>query len=178
MTREAPQAIRPWAEISGDVPARRRLPSRRGPSSPRALEPEQHWWAGTPKAYLVNGVRVEFHYIAALAGAVGRTPATIRLWERQGVIPVAPYFKRISDGTLRPFRRLYPRAWIEAAERIANEEGIISHRPQAWATSEFSIRLGEAWRELALWADSALSTTPQRSLRPRPGEQSGTRQSE
>jgi hypothetical protein len=142
--------LRPWAELVGDAssgPVARTTPSRRGHSD--AAVDERPWWASHPKRYTIAGAAGEFHYVSALARALGRSSATIRQWERQGVIPVAPYFKRTAAGTLRPLRRLYPRAYIEAAVRIAGDEGLVGHRPQAWAACAFSDRLHEAWHELA-----------------------------
>lgn len=100
---------------------------------PPAPEPEEEATEGKPlrwdkndyhrRWYPLNGVSTEFFFTGAVAVALGRKPATIRLWERKGWIPPATY-RTPAKGT-RPGKRLYTRAQIEGMIEIAQDVGLL-----------------------------------------------------
>lgn len=70
---------------------------------------------------LPNGETIELFYIGTLAGALGRTPPTVRKWEISGVLP-DPLFRDVNG------RRLYSQEQIDAivkcAERAKIKQGM------------------------------------------------------
>lgn len=81
-------------------------------------------WVENPyykRELYLDGEAVVFYTLAALAEALGRKPVTIRLWERQGTFPTAPFrTKERGQG-----KRIYTREQIEGVVRIAVEEGVL-----------------------------------------------------
>lgn len=88
----------------------------------------------------------ELFEIGALADALNRTPATVRTWERKGIIPPSPL--RRPRQRVEGQRRLYPAAFIEVSRHIAESEGVRFGRGRI--PRRFSKRLYEAWRLLGL----------------------------
>lgn len=66
---------------------------------------------------------MEFFSIGAFAAALNRPVVTVRLWERQGRIPMAPY--RMPDHKGGKGDRLYTRAVIETTRMVFAEFGVL-----------------------------------------------------
>ncbi len=95
----------PWPYSS---PRRAPLPRR------TAVDPA---WARHPKHLRrPNGQLEEFHYIGALAEALGKSPFSVRRWERESVLPPTPFLHRVRGG---PARRLL--MWIDALLGLGQE---------------------------------------------------------
>ena len=78
---------------------------------------ESNGWDSNPIMKTLGGTETEVFTIGALALALEKTIVTIRLWERKGYIPRAPY--RLRSKTLKGQKtggnRVYTRALIESA---------------------------------------------------------------
>lgn len=101
------------------------------PELPAAVEPQEPEpsWATTPRfqrALLLDGEEVVFYTISAFAFALGRTPGTVRAWEKRGVIPDAPF--RAGSDSPRGERRLYTREVIEQVRELADSLGMIEFK--------------------------------------------------
>lgn len=119
---------------------------RRGSVAPTVEVESINDWDASPKVYVVQGVEVEFFTIGALAKALSRKPVTIRMWEANGIIPMARFR---SPGPAGKQRRLYSRAQVEGIVRIAKEEGIDKpNRQVATAGTQFTERVIRLFEEV------------------------------
>ncbi|MEU4534306.1 MerR family transcriptional regulator [Streptosporangium sp. NPDC023825] len=76
----------------------------------------------TTKTYLVGGRKTELYTIGQLATMLGRSPVTLRAWERKGHIPPTP-LRRNFEGT-RGGRRLYTKAQVLGIVHAARITGV------------------------------------------------------
>jgi hypothetical protein len=105
------------------------------------------FWACSPKKYRLHGVVREFYYVGALAAALGRSSATIRRWERLGVLPATPFrMIREHPGSTR---RLYTESMIQAIVAIAESEGVLDAKVASFANNKFSARVWEVYFDTA-----------------------------
>jgi len=89
----------------------------------KAQQHESDQWDLKPFIFTVKGKETEFFPIGALALALGgRSPNTLRAWEKEGILPKSVFVKPSKDPRGR--RRMYTRAMVEGLVRIAKEEGI------------------------------------------------------
>lgn len=112
------------------------------------VEPEIPWDA-SPIIRTVRGKEMEFFGISALATALNRSIVSIRLWERKGYIPRAPY--RLPDHAGGKGNRLYTRAIIKATIREFDKAGVLDPGTRIrWASAHknLTIRLVEKWSAL------------------------------
>ena len=95
----------------------------------------------------VYGKRIRCVTVGGLAAALGRSPRTIRLWERTGLLPKAPFLLRPDNP--RAQRRLYPEQLVEVFAQVAKSEGFgrrrrsgldDRHRDQLWAVYDDVMR--------------------------------------
>ena len=90
--------------------------------------------------------------IGALASALNRPIITIRLWMKEGYIPLSPYrlpAKPDKNGEMREGRRLYTRAMIEAAINIFAKAGVLHANRIEWAKHRgITSKLTETWEEI------------------------------
>jgi hypothetical protein len=102
-----------------------------------------------PRVYTVKGKDVEFFTIGQLAAELGRSPVTLRKWERDGVLPKATFVAPNPKQDSRAKRRLYSRAQAVCIVLIAMEEGLLKSegRPLISAT-RFTERVTALFREL------------------------------
>jgi hypothetical protein len=107
-------------------------------------------WDYKPYTFLVGGVETEFFSIGQLGKALGgRSPNTLRAWEREGIIGKSPYVKPSSTPNGR--RRMYTREMVEGLVAIAREEGILwPHKGSRISNTKFSERAIELFRRLRL----------------------------
>lgn len=119
-------------------------------------EPDPDAWDAKPLVYDVDGQACEFFTIGQLAQALGRSPVTVRRWERLGVIPVAN-FRSPTRTVAQKARRLYLRLQVEWIVYIAREEGLMEDRvskqgnpvpPPNIAETNFTARLIAKWQEM------------------------------
>ena len=101
--------------------SKRKIPTTR--VAPKAVV-EAGAWDENPLCLTINGAKVEFFTIGMLALALERTPAALRRWEANGVLPKARYRTQASDPLKQ--KRLYTRAQCEGIIRIAQEEGLMA----------------------------------------------------
>jgi len=113
------------------------------------VDPE---WDHKPRKYTSGGEEREFFTIGHLALALGRRPVTIRLWEREGVIPKATY--QVNSESKNGRRRLYTRAQVEGLVKLAVEEGILISHQRPISTTQFTARSIELFKSLAASATS------------------------
>jgi len=92
-----------------------------------------------------RGRRFEAHYIGELAARLGKSSHTIRRWERQGILPTAPFEQPLRRG---PARGLYPPAWIEGVVAIAEDEDLIGRKPACLERTGLTARTQELHRRL------------------------------
>jgi hypothetical protein len=155
--------VKPWSQVACDV-----APTCGGKAEPIASRPERSvsvswrpgdtFWASDARPLEMPGSAglATSYPIRSMAAALGRTSATIRRLERAGVMPPAPYVRR--GVCLEGDRRRYGRAHIEAAVRVAEEEGVLAGKVSSFAASRFSELLHREYDILA-------SRCPTRALR-------------
>jgi hypothetical protein len=114
----------------------------------RAGEAEQPEVLGTPRTFTVGERDVEVYSVGDLARNLGRKAVSIRRWEQEGIIPLAPFYKRGIGNDPRGQRRYYSRAHVEGIVRIAREEGILDDLRKIIATTKFTDRVHQLFKEL------------------------------
>ncbi len=146
------QQFQPWREFVRGEPHLPRRPER---PRPRFGDP---WWARHP----TRGDDGRIYYPTRdLAAALGLTPSRLRRWICSHWIPDTP-FRRLGV-TREGNRRLYSRAMIEAAIRIATEEGVIERkRCNGLGESPFGIRVAQTWARLNEQGRALVSAPPKR----------------
>ena len=96
---------------------------------------ESNGWDSNPIMKTLGGTETEVFTIGALALALEKTIVTIRLWERKGYIPRAPY--RLRSKTLKGQKtggnRVYTRALIESAIEEFNRRGLLGAARVEWS---------------------------------------------
>lgn len=112
----------------------------RADSGRREVSAEEHWDT-KPRVYDTADGPTEFFTLGHLAKALGRKTATVRKWEREGVIPKAMFQVPGRDGDLRGRRRLYTRMQVEGIARIAAEEGLFVNTRKPFEETQFKERV-------------------------------------
>lgn len=106
-------------------------------------------WDANPIIKMHNGVETEFFLPGALAKALGKSTVTIRLWERRGHIPQAPYrLPGYTDakGNKHPGKRVYTRELIEAAIEEFDARDLLGVARVEWKKhTDLTIALVERW---------------------------------
>lgn len=106
-------------------------------------------WDATPIKRTIRGKEMEFFAIGSLAQALGRSIVSVRLWERKGYIPIAPY--RLPDHKGGRGKRLYTREIIEATVAAFDAWGLLAPDTRVQWNGEhkdLTIHLVEKWAEL------------------------------
>jgi len=88
--------------------------------------------------------------IAALAAALEKQVVTIRLWEKKGFIPIAPY--RLRSKTLNGKKvngnRVYTRELIEIAIEEFSKRGLFGSARVEWKLhSDLTTALVQTWKD-------------------------------
>jgi hypothetical protein len=112
---------------------------------------ESNGWDETPITKLVKGVETELFTIGALAKALEKEIVTIRLWEKKGYIPGAPYRLRSKslNGKKVSGNRVYTRDLIEIAIEEFKRRGLIGSARVEWKQhSDLTTVLVERWKEV------------------------------
>lgn len=108
------------------------------PKVSRRKAGESNGWDENPIIKTLGGVETEVFTIGALAHALEKTIVTIRLWERKGYIPRAPY--RLRSKTLKGQKtggnRVYTRSLIEATIEEFSRRGLLGTARVEWNQHE------------------------------------------
>jgi len=128
---------------------------KRRPLNPQARKPkviEEGSWDANPQVKILpNGSVVELFSAGAFALALGRPLVTVRLWERKGYIPRAPYRLKsmLVDGVKKPGWRMYSRDMVESTIKAFEARGLMEAPRIDWNRySELSIELMETWKKI------------------------------
>ena len=126
---------------------------RRNPDTKvsRRKNGESNGWDNNPIIKTLGGKEVQVFTIGALAQALEKTIVTIRLWERKGYIPRAPY--RLRSKTLKGQKtggnRVYTRALIESAVEEFSKRGLLGSARVEWNQHEdLTDALVKRWKEI------------------------------
>lgn len=133
--------------IPGSKKKRREL----DPKISRRKSGESNGWDANPVVKTLGGIETEVFTIGALALALEKTIVTIRLWERKGYIPRAPY--RLRSKTLKGEKtggnRVYTRALIESSIEEFNRRGLLGSARVEWSQHEdLTEALVKRWKEI------------------------------
>jgi hypothetical protein len=118
---------------------------------PKKKEEKEGWEAQGKLKMLPNGKSVELFSAGSLCLALNRPLVTIRLWERKGYIPRAPYRlkARIVDGKKEPGWRMYSRAIIESTITSFQSRNLLEAPRIDWNQhSDLSVELLENWTKI------------------------------
>jgi hypothetical protein len=128
---------------------------KRRPVDPNAklkkTKEEGSWDVNPQVKKLPNGNVVELYSAGSLCLALGRPIVTLRLWERKGYIPRAPYRLKsiIVDGVKKPGWRMYSKAMIESAIKIFQSRNLLEAPRIDWNRyPDMSIELAESWKAI------------------------------
>jgi len=118
---------------------------------PRKVSTPNAWNTDPQVKALPNGKVIELFSAGALALALGRPLVTLRLWERKGYIPRAPYRLKsmIVNGVKKPGWRMYSRAIVEATIESFQSRGLLEAPRVDWNRHhDLSIELMEKWTKI------------------------------
>ena len=118
---------------------------------PKKVIQEGSWDENPQVKTLPNGNVVELYSAGSLCLALGRPIVTLRLWERKGFIPRAPYRLKsiIVKGVKKPGWRMYSKAIIEATVASFESRGLIDVPRIDWNRHhDLSIELMETWKTI------------------------------
>lgn len=95
---------------------------------------ESNGWDENPIIKSIKGVETELFTISALADALEKKIVTIRLWEKKGYIPAAPYRLRSKslNGKKVLGNRVYTRRLIEIAIEEFTRRGLLGSARVEW----------------------------------------------
>jgi len=112
---------------------------------------ESNGWDETPIIKTLGGKETEVFTIGALAHALEKSIVSVRLWERKGYIPRAPY--RLRSKTLKGQKtggnRVYTRALIEATIEEFAKRGLLGTARVEWNQhDDLTDALVKRWKEI------------------------------
>ena len=114
----------------------------------KATISKDSWDSGAQVKKLPNGNVIELFSAGAMALALGRPLVTLRLWERKGYIPRAPYRLKsmMVNGVKKPGWRMYSRSIVEATIASFESRGLLDAPRIDWKKyPDLSIELMETW---------------------------------
>jgi hypothetical protein len=113
---------------------KRREPSEKAVKRKKQVLGESNGWDENPTIKLVKGVETELFTISALAQALEKEIVTIRLWEKKGYIPGAPYRLRSKElnGKKVLGNRVYTRELIQIAIEEFARRGLLGSARVEW----------------------------------------------
>ena len=116
------------------LPGSKRKRKEPDPKVSRRKSGENNGWDSNPVIKTLGGKETEVFTISALAQALEKTIVTVRLWERKGYIPRAPY--RLRSKTVKGQKtggnRVYTRALIESAVDEFSRRGLLGSARVEW----------------------------------------------
>jgi hypothetical protein len=107
-------------------------------------------WDANPIIKTIQGVETEIFTISALAEALEKKIVTIRLWEKKGYIPIAPYRLRSKslNGKKVSGNRVYTRKLIEIAIEEFQRRGLLNSPRVEWSLhDDLTVTLVSRWKE-------------------------------
>lgn len=110
---------------------------------------ESNGWDANPIIKIFKGVETELFTVSALAQALEKKIVTIRLWERKGYIPAAPFRLRSKElnGKKVNGNRVYTRELIEIALQEFAARGLLGSARVEWSQLEdLTEALVRRWR--------------------------------
>jgi hypothetical protein len=112
----------------------RREPTEKAVKRKKQILGESNGWDENPTTKLVKGVETELFTISALAQALEKEIVTIRLWEKKGYIPAAPYRLRSKElnGKKVSGNRVYTRELILIAIEEFQRRGLLGSARVEW----------------------------------------------
>jgi hypothetical protein len=133
------------------IPGSKRKRREENPKVSRRKNGETNGWDTNPIMKTLGGKETEVFTIGALAMALEKTIVTVRLWERKGYIPRAPY--RLRSKTLKGQKtggnRVYTRALIESAIDEFNRRGLLGSARVEWNQhDDLTDALVKRWKEI------------------------------
>lgn len=131
----------------GSKKKRQSKPAKEGKDSS-----EGGWDSKPYKKTLPNGKDIEMFTVGALAAALGRPFVSVRVWNKEGYLPPAPYrlpTKENKNGEPHKGRRLYSRAMIEAAVALFEARGLLESRRIDWVEHRtLSKEIADTWTNI------------------------------
>ena len=140
-----------FADLQYVPGSKKRKRREEDPKVSRRNSGESNGWDANPIIKTLGGVETEVFTIGALAAALEKQIVTVRLWERKGYIPRAPYRLRSKtlNGAKTGGNRVYTRALIEAAVEEFNRRGLIGSTRVEWGQHEdLTEALIKRWKEI------------------------------
>ena len=133
------------------IPGSKKKRREPDPKVSRRKVGESNGWDESPILKSLGGKEVEVFTIGALAQALEKTIVTIRLWERKGYIPRAPY--RLRAKTLKGQKtggnRVYTRSLIESTVDEFAKRGLLGSARVEWSQhNDLTDALVERWTEI------------------------------
>jgi hypothetical protein len=120
-------------------------------AKPKKVTQQGSWDENPQVKTLPNGNVVELYSAGSLCLALGRPIVTLRLWERKGFIPRAPYRLKsiVVKGVKKPGWRMYSKAIVEATIKSFESRGLIDVPRIDWNKHhDLSIELMETWKKI------------------------------
>jgi hypothetical protein len=111
---------------------------------------ESNGWDENPIIKTLKGEETEVFTISALALALEKEIVTIRLWEKKGYIPIAPYRLRSKslNGKKVNGNRVYTRALIEITIEEFSKRNLLGSARVEWSKHEdLTEQLVIRWKE-------------------------------
>jgi hypothetical protein len=111
---------------------------------------ESNGWDENPIVKRIGNRETEVFTISALAQALDKKIVTIRLWEKRGYIPGAPYRLRSKqlNGTKVNGNRVYTRPLIEIAIEEFARRGLLGSARVEWKQhEELTTAIFSRWKE-------------------------------
>lgn len=127
----------------------RRAPSELSEKRKKQIYGESNGWDAKPIIKLVKGVETELFTIGALADALEKKIVTIRLWEKKGYIPAAPYRLRSKslNGKKVNGNRVYTRELIEIVIEEFKVRRLLGSARVEWSQHEdLTATIVERWK--------------------------------
>lgn len=133
------------------IPGSKRKRREPDPKVSRRKVGESNGWDETPIIKTLGGKETEVFTIGALAHALEKSIVSVRLWERKGYIPRAPY--RLRSKTLKGQKtggnRVYTRALIEATIDEFAKRGLLGTARVEWNQhDDLTDALVKRWKEI------------------------------
>jgi len=133
------------------VPGSKKKRREPDPKVSRRKIGESNGWDENPIIKSLGGKETEVFTIGALAHALEKSLVTIRLWERKGFIPRAPY--RLRSKTLKGQKtggnRVYTRSLIEATVEEFSKRGLLGSARVEWKQhDDLTDALVKRWTEI------------------------------
>ena len=128
---------------------KRRAPDPK--AKPRKVSTPEAWDSEPQVKTLPNGKVLELFSAGSLGLALNRPLVTLRLWERKGYIPRAPYRLKsmIVNGVKKPGWRMYSKAIVEATIESFQSRGLLEAPRVDWNRHhDLSIELMEKWTKI------------------------------